>query len=83
MTKIVWKKNIFFAVYTSTDDSNFWRKKMLIWLKNISSVKKIPVSNGESFLESIFDLNQILQNTAFTKPLNLEIDRNWLASYFL
>ena len=49
---------------------------MLIWLKNISSVKKIPVSNGESFLESIFDLNQILQNTAFTKPLNLEIDRN-------
>ena len=39
-------------------------KKRLIWLKKNSSVKKLPISNGESFLESIFDL---MQNTAYTK----------------
>ena len=32
-------------------------KKMLIWFKVVNSVKKLPISNGESFLESIFGLN--------------------------
>ena len=32
-------------------------KKMLIWFKNVNSIKKLAISNGESFLESIFDPN--------------------------
>ena len=44
---------------------------MLIWFKKVSSVNKLPISNGESFLESIFDLKLNLQNIAYTKPLNL------------
>ena len=32
---------------------------MLLWLKKVSSVKKLPISNAESFLEPIFDPNQI------------------------
>ena len=28
---------------------------MLIWLKKVNCVKKLPISDGESFLESIFD----------------------------
>ena len=32
-------------------------EKMVIWFKKVSSVKTLPVSNGESFLEPIFDLN--------------------------
>ena len=32
-------------------------EKTLIWFKKVSSVKKLPISDGESFLESIFDLN--------------------------
>ena len=32
-------------------------EKILIWFKKVSSVKKLPVNNDESFLASIFDLN--------------------------
>ena len=30
---------------------------MLIQLKKVSSVKKLPITNSESFLELIFDLH--------------------------
>ena len=30
---------------------------MLIWLKNVTFAKKLPINGGESFLEKIFDLN--------------------------
>ena len=33
--------------------------KMLIWFKKLSSVKTVPRSNGDSFLQSVFDLNWI------------------------
>ena len=32
-------------------------EKMLIWFKKVSSVKKLLISDGESILESIFDLH--------------------------
>ena len=32
-------------------------KKMFTWFKKVGSAKKLPISNSESFLESIFDLN--------------------------
>ena len=32
------------------------RKRMLIWFKKVSSIKKLPISNGGSFQESIFGL---------------------------
>ena len=31
--------------------------KMLIWCKKFSSVKKVPKSNSDMFLQSVFDLN--------------------------
>ena len=32
---------------------------MPLWLKKFSYVKKLPIGNSESFLESIFGLNEI------------------------
>ena len=48
---------------------------MLIWFKKVSSVKKLSISNSESFLESIFEKYclQKMQTTAYTKPLNMEL----------
>ena len=57
MTKIVWK--IFFLLSTLPLMIQIPWKKMLICLKNVNFIKKLPVSNGESLLESIFELNQI------------------------
>ena len=47
--------------------SSFWslhskpwlefQKKMFIFFQKVSSVKKLPITDSESFLESIFDLN--------------------------
>ena len=55
MTRIVW--NFYFTLYTSNDDSTFW-KKYQFWLKNVSSFKKQLIGTVESFLKSNFDLNQ-------------------------
>ena len=47
-------------IFFCTAHFQWWFKfleKILIWFKKVSSVKKLPVTNGESFLESIFDLN--------------------------
>ena len=54
MTKIVWKFS-FCSLHFP-----WWftyLEKTLIRFNKVSSVKKLPISNGESFLESIFDLN--------------------------
>ena len=55
MTKIV-SNFFFFALYPSDDDSDFW-KNCSFGSKKLVLSKKLPISNGESFLESIFDLN--------------------------
>ena len=54
MNKIVWKLSFLFLHF------QWWLKfldKMLIWFKKVNSVKKLPISNGESILETIFDQN--------------------------
>ena len=55
MTRIAWKFS--FTLYTSNDDTNFW-KKYQIWLENASLFRKQLISNIESFLNAKFDLNQ-------------------------
>ena len=34
-------------------------ERVLIWLKNVTSIKKLPITKAEGFLKSNFDLNQI------------------------
>ena len=48
---------IFFLLSTFPMMIEISRKKMLIWFKKVISVKKLPASKSESFLESTFDLN--------------------------
>ena len=55
MTKTVWKFS--FGLYSSNDDSTFW-KKYQFWLKNVSSFRKQLIFKVGSFLRSNFDLNQ-------------------------
>ena len=47
-------------------------EKVLIWLKNVTSIKKLPISEAESFLKSNFWPKSNMQNSAYTKPLHLE-----------
>ena len=35
-------------------------EKMLNWIKNVISIKKLPIIKAEIFLKSNFELNQIL-----------------------
>ena len=46
MTRIVWKLS--FTLYTSNDDSNFW-KKYQFWLENVSSFKKTTNRGSSKF----------------------------------
>ena len=48
----------------------FLKKKGLIWLKKVSSIKKLPIRTVESFLKSNFELNQTFK---MVLPQNLEI----------
>ena len=57
-------------------------KKVLIWLKNVTCIKKMPISKVESFLNSNFWPKPNMKNSACTKPLNLEFERDWIALYF-
>ena len=80
MTRIVWK---FFFYFLHVQ----WGKsaqKVLIWFENVSSVWKLPVSKTERLLNLKFWLNPSMYwlNSAHIKPLNLELQRNWLAWYF-
>ena len=69
ITRIVWQ--FYFALYSSNDDSTFW-KKYQFWLKIISLFRKQLIGKVESFPKSNFDLNQ-RKNSANKKPLNLEL----------
>ena len=80
MTRIAWK---FFFYFLHVQ----WGKsaqKVLIWFENVSSVWKLPVSKTERLLNLKFWLNPSMYwlNSAHIKPLNLELQRNWLAWYF-
>ena len=48
-------------------------EKVLIWLKNVTSVKKLPISKVENFLKSNFSPKSNMQKGAYVKPLNLEL----------
>ena len=54
MNKIVWKFSFWSLQFQRWLE---FLEQMLICFKNVSSVKKLPISDGEAFLESIFDLN--------------------------
>ena len=54
MTKIVCK---FSFRYLNFQPWFEFLEKMVILLEKVSSVKKLPINDGQSFLESIFDLN--------------------------
>ena len=75
MTKIFWK--FCFCPLHFQWWFNFF-EKILIWLKKVSSVKKVTISNDESFLEAIFDLKQIgkilLTQTIKFRSLTLKIE---------
>ena len=76
MTIVVWK--IYFALYSLSDDSIFW-KSWQFWLKNVSSFRKQPIDQVESFLKSNFDLNQwykilLTQNHQILKLLTFGTD---------
>ena len=55
MATIFWK--ISFALYSSNDDSTFW-KKYQFWLQNVGSFRKQLIGKVEMFLMSNFDLKQ-------------------------
>ena len=55
MTRIVRKFS--FTLYTSNDDSSFWKKYQFL-LKNVSSFKKQLIGEVEGFLKSNIDLNE-------------------------
>ena len=48
MTRTVWKFS--FALYIFSNHSGFW-KKLLIWLRKVSSIKKLAESKVQSFLK--------------------------------
>ena len=52
----------FFALYNSSDNS----------------IEKLPISQVESFLKSNFWPKSNIQNSSYTKPLNLELQRNFI-----
>ena len=48
-------------------------EKVLIWLKNVTSFKELPINKVESFLKSKCWPQLNMQSSASTKPLNLEL----------
>ena len=67
MTVIVWILSV------SSLQCQWWfqfLEKTLIWFKNVISHKELPISDDKTLLESNFEVN--MQNTAYTKLLNLE-----------
>ena len=57
-------------------------EKVLIWIKNVTSAKKLTTCKVESYLKSNFWPKSIMQNSTYTKLLNSELWQNWLALYF-
>ena len=70
MTRIVWKFS--FTLYTSNNESNFW-KKYQFWLKIVILVKKTTNRESSKFSKVKFWPKPRIQNSANTKPLNLEL----------
>ena len=63
VSKIIWPglwANFYFVTCRCNNNSSFWKKRSFGWKKIILS-KKLPVSNVESFLKSIFEFNPACQ----------------------
>ena len=80
MTRIVWKLS--FTLYTSNDDSNFW-KKYQFWLENVSSFKKTTNRGSSKFSKVKFWPKPRIKNSANTKPSNLELLTQLICFIFL
>ena len=66
ITRTVWKLSS--ALFSSNDDSTFW-KKYQFWLKNVSSFRKQQIGQVESFLNSKLWLKRMIQNSPNTKNM--------------
>ena len=69
------------TLHNSNDDSSFL-KMVLIWLKKVSSIKKLSINKVENFLTSNFWSKSNTENSAYMKPINLKLSYSWFASYF-
>ena len=56
--------------------------KVLILFKKVSSVKNLSIGKVETLLKSNLWSKSNMQNSVYTKPLNLEPEHNWLVLYF-
>ena len=72
MTRIVWK-----FPFCSLHLQWWFRflEKVLMWLKNVTSIKNLPTSNVESFLKPNFWPKSNVQNSAYTKPVNVKLTK--------
>ena len=48
-------------------------EKVLIWLRNVTSIKKLPIGKVESFFKSKSLTKANMQNSGYTKPLSLKL----------
>ena len=79
MTRIVRKFSFCFLHF------QWWFKfmgKVFIWLKHFTFIKKLPISKVQSFLKLNFWPKSNIQNSAYVKRLNWELQCNRLALYF-
>ena len=72
--------NFFFPFCTSNDDSNF-SKKYLFLGKNLTYIKKLPISKVKNFLMKNFWRNSNMENSAYTKTSNFEIQFIFLLKF--
>ena len=77
MTGVAWK--FFFALCTSTGNSNFQKKWSFCSKKLFLS--KTTIKEGWNLSKVKFWPKPNMQKSAYTKPLNLKLYRNWLAFY--
>ena len=66
MTRNVWKFS-----FCSLHFQRWFKflEKVLIWLKNVTSIKKLPIRKVGSFLKSNFWPKSNMKNSGYTKPL--------------
>ena len=72
-------------IFSCSVHFQWWLKilqKVLILLKKVSSIKKLPISKVKSFLKSNFLPKSNMQHSVYTISLNLEPWRNWLVLFF-
>ena len=65
-------RKIFFLLSTLPMMIQISEQFLFIWLKNVTSIEKLPISKVESFWKSSFLPKSNMQNSAYTKPLNLD-----------